>query len=237
MPHTKLGLDLDLCSEDVSSVWYGLLPITSSLSQRLQHIHSFDPFIHQDSVVDGCHPGQPLTLHHGRAIYDANVDVSSIDGLSHSHLMHYFHDNMSPVVQYDTLTSFSLMDQSGTSPSPLTYHTMRTPILELHLRSQPTSGPLSMPSSQFNATTSMLPIPSLSAIDHEHNSSGLPPLDGDEESLPSLLYQTYSFATGKSSANHGCYSEPIIDCIDRWISAPTWYICIYLASLIFWYWQ
>jgi hypothetical protein len=234
MPHTKLGPDLDLCLEDVSSVWYGSLPVTRSPSQQLRHIHSFDPFVHRDSVVDRCHSGQPLTLEHSGAIYDANADASSIDGLSHSHSMHYLHADMSAAAHYDTLTSFSSIDQSGTSPSPLTYlATTRAPILESHLGSQPASRPLSMPSSQFSATTSSLPIPSFGAVDNERNSSGLPPLAGDEESLPSPLYQTYpsglsatSFATCESSANHGCYGESIIDRIDRWILAPTRYICI-----------
>jgi len=134
-----------------------------------------------------------------------------------------YHGDISAAVQYDSSTYLRWVDELETSLSPLAYHTTaRTPFPEPQLDSQPTPGLLPMPgpSSQFGATSSMLSIPSLGAVDHEHNSSGLTPLDGD---LPSPLYQTYplafsesatSFATCESAVDNDCYGVPTMDKMD-----------------------
>ena len=239
LPHPRLGSDLTLGLADVSSICYGSLPITSP-SKTNRYI-SFDPFMQKDSIVEGCDPTQPLTLCHSDD--DANVEASSMQ-LSHSHSVDYHHGDMSAGAQYDSSTYLRWVDELETPLSPLACHTtVRTPFPEPQLDSQPTLGLLPMPmpgpSSQFGATSSMLPIPSPGAVDHERNSSGLTPHDGD---LPSLLYQTYplavtesatSFATCESGVNNDCYGFSTVDNIDRWIST-TWYVChIYFTSLVY----
>ena len=105
---------------------------------------------------------------------------------------------MMTCLQQFTLTSFSLMDQLGTSPSPSLYHAMRTiGVLIAWIASGFTTCLRTIVNAQLSIQ-----------CHHQHT----------PYTFASLLYQTIplelsttSFATGKSSANHSCYSGSIIN--------------------------
>ena len=121
---------------------------------------------------------------------DANIEASSIQ-LSYSHSIDY-HNR-------DSSTYLKWIDKLETPLFLLAYHMIaRTPFPVLQLDLQPILGLLPMPgpSSQFSTTSSMLPIPLLGTVYHEHNLSGLIPHNGN---LLSLLYQIYFLAFSKSA--------------------------------------
>jgi hypothetical protein len=82
LPNTNSSLSLDLA--DVPFTCYEPPAISASPQQVMRHIHALNPFIHQDSVVNGCH--QQLMPDHGKAIYGAHhveVVTDFIPILSH----------------------------------------------------------------------------------------------------------------------------------------------------------
>ena len=69
LPNTRSGSGWGL--EDVSSLCNGPLPV---INTQMEHIHSIDPFIPQDSIVDGL-----LTLNSkATGIYGGSIEASEL---------------------------------------------------------------------------------------------------------------------------------------------------------------